>query len=235
VWESVWESVWAVGVRVGMGGDGSVAPEAEWTLCERVPDVQVYILISQPRQGRQHQQLDLRLIGLICLFSRPGPCAHKLPLDQASRDGISDIEAQRTPPPGTQLTPSYEAMLRMFKERRRRAGEPLIETPHNHGLIDEAEAEMHTLSWPELMAAGGVAGVVTWVVSVHVQLQSQLTSRPHSPLTYSRRACRARRCGRSRGGAASSPPACGLWHGTASAQRGGGSWLLDCGRRLCGE
>jgi len=61
--------------------------------------------------------------------------------------------------------PRYEGMLRLFKERRRRAGENLIETPHYHGLIDEAEAEMHALSWPELMAAGGVAGVVAWVVS----------------------------------------------------------------------
>lgn len=59
----------------------------------------------------------------------------------------------------------YEGMLRLFKDRRKRAGEHLWDKPHGHGLIDEAEAEMHTLSWPELMAAGGVAGVVAWVVS----------------------------------------------------------------------
>jgi solute carrier family 25 carnitine/acylcarnitine transporter 20/29 len=53
----------------------------------------------------------------------------------------------------------------MFKDRRRRAGEDFLDKPHYHGLVDEAEAEMHTLSWPELMAAGGVAGVVAWVIT----------------------------------------------------------------------
>lgn len=65
------------------------------------------------------------------------------------------------------LTFRYEGMLRLFKWRRRRDGEDLHEKPHRHDLIHEAEAEMHTLSWPELMAAGGVAGVVAWMVSWH--------------------------------------------------------------------
>ncbi|RSH87801.1 uncharacterized protein EHS24_000318 [Apiotrichum porosum] len=63
------------------------------------------------------------------------------------------------------LTFRYEGMLRLFKWRRRRDGEDLHEKPHRHDLIHEAEAEMHTLSWPELMAAGGVAGVVAWMVT----------------------------------------------------------------------
>lgn len=37
---------------------------------------------------------------------------------------------------------------------------------HEHDLIHEAEAELHSgLGWVELMTAGGVAGVVAWVVS----------------------------------------------------------------------
>jgi solute carrier family 25 carnitine/acylcarnitine transporter 20/29 len=56
---------------------------------------------------------------------------------------------------------SYEASCRFFKWRR-----SLPSTSHGHGLIDEAEAELHSgLNWAELMAAGGVAGVIAWVVS----------------------------------------------------------------------
>jgi hypothetical protein len=36
---------------------------------------------------------------------------------------------------------------------------------HHDSLIDEAEAELASgLTWPELMAAGGVAGVTAWLV-----------------------------------------------------------------------
>jgi solute carrier family 25 carnitine/acylcarnitine transporter 20/29 len=38
---------------------------------------------------------------------------------------------------------------------------------HHDSLIDEAEAELASgLTWPELMAAGGVAGVTAWLVSL---------------------------------------------------------------------
>ncbi|CAK9786540.1 unnamed protein product [Cutaneotrichosporon oleaginosum] len=56
---------------------------------------------------------------------------------------------------------AYEASCRLLKWRR-----SLPSTPHGHGLIDEAEAELHSgLNWAELMAAGGVAGVIAWVAT----------------------------------------------------------------------
>lgn len=57
-------------------------------------------------------------------------------------------------------------MCRFFKWRRGRRGEPVLYQSHEHDLIHEAEAELHSgLNWMELMTAGGVAGVVAWVVS----------------------------------------------------------------------
>lgn len=47
---------------------------------------------------------------------------------------------------------------------------PLPPSHHNpgherHTLIDEAELERHSgLRWPELMLAGGIAGVLAWIV-----------------------------------------------------------------------
>lgn len=67
---------------------------------------------------------------------------------------------------GTDANLRYEGMCRFFKWRRAQTGHALVSHPHGHGLIEEAEAELHSgLSWVELMAAGGVAGVVAWVVS----------------------------------------------------------------------
>lgn len=48
---------------------------------------------------------------------------------------------------------------------------PLPPSQHNpgherHTLIDEAELERHSgLRWPELMLAGGIAGVLAWIVT----------------------------------------------------------------------
>ncbi|BEI81460.1 hypothetical protein CcaverHIS002_0206200 [Cutaneotrichosporon cavernicola] len=57
---------------------------------------------------------------------------------------------------------AYEASCRFFKWRRHLPEQP----PHGHGLIDEAEAELHSgLNWAELMAAGGVAGVIAWAIT----------------------------------------------------------------------
>lgn len=60
----------------------------------------------------------------------------------------------------------YEAVCRYFKWRRAKAGHPLEHHDHKHDLISEGEAELSSgLNWAELMTAGGVAGVVAWVVS----------------------------------------------------------------------
>ncbi|ORX41028.1 mitochondrial carrier domain-containing protein [Kockovaella imperatae] len=60
---------------------------------------------------------------------------------------------------------TYEAVCRFFKSRK-----PPVDSPSPHrnrhtSLIDEAEEEMATLTWPELMTAGGLAGVVAWLVT----------------------------------------------------------------------
>jgi len=56
-------------------------------------------------------------------------------------------------------------MCRFFKSFK---PPPPIKTSrnvHHDSLIDEAEAELASgLTWPELMAAGGVAGVTAWLV-----------------------------------------------------------------------
>ena len=59
----------------------------------------------------------------------------------------------------------YEGVCRYFKSYK------TPETPprrHRHdSLIVEAEEDLARLSWPELMTAGGLAGVVAWLVSRH--------------------------------------------------------------------
>lgn len=66
----------------------------------------------------------------------------------------------------TEADSSYEGMCRFFRWRRAQSGNALTSVPHGHGLLDEVEAELQSgLSWMELMAAGGVAGVIAWVVS----------------------------------------------------------------------
>lgn len=57
----------------------------------------------------------------------------------------------------------YEAICRYFRSRQT----PLQarSTHHHESLIEEAEQEIKSLSWAELMVAGGVAGVTAWAVS----------------------------------------------------------------------
>lgn len=88
----------------------------------------------------------------------------------------------------------YEATCRFFRSRKP-APEPslapeLKRHPNHNSLIEEAEEELHALSWPELMTAGGLAGVTAWLVSRRRECQSRADIRLHSPLTCSRRACR---------------------------------------------
>jgi solute carrier family 25 carnitine/acylcarnitine transporter 20/29 len=43
---------------------------------------------------------------------------------------------------------------------------PSRQSQHSHAnLIEEAEQELSVLTWPELMTAGGLAGVIAWMVS----------------------------------------------------------------------
>jgi len=56
----------------------------------------------------------------------------------------------------------YEATCRFFKSRK---SPPEPPRHYHNNLIDEAEEEMRALSWPELMTAGGLAGVTAWIVS----------------------------------------------------------------------
>jgi len=60
----------------------------------------------------------------------------------------------------------YEAMCRFFKSFKPPPPPPTASRNRHHdSLIDEAEAELASgLTWPELMAAGGVAGVTAWLV-----------------------------------------------------------------------
>ncbi|WWD20676.1 hypothetical protein CI109_105152 [Kwoniella shandongensis] len=61
---------------------------------------------------------------------------------------------------------TYEAILRFFKWSRQPPIPPNSNRHEGHTLIDEAEAEMASgLSWPELMTAGGVAGVIAWLAT----------------------------------------------------------------------
>lgn len=62
----------------------------------------------------------------------------------------------------------YEAVCRFLRSRK-----PIIEKdtpattaprPHHDTLIDEIEIERESLTWPELMTAGGFAGVTAWFV-----------------------------------------------------------------------
>lgn len=94
----------------------------------------------------------------------------------------------------------YEATCRYFKSRK-----PPPEPPrhYHNNLIDEAEEELRALSWPELMTAGGLAGVTAWVVSPRPALQlppvavlnllAMLMSRPHSLSTSSKPVCKLSR------------------------------------------
>ena len=60
---------------------------------------------------------------------------------------------------------SYEAVCRYFKSRKSPPSPPSPRHRHT-SLIDEAEEDLATLTWPELMTAGGLAGVVAWLVSI---------------------------------------------------------------------
>lgn len=72
----------------------------------------------------------------------------------------------RTAPRDAGTDSRYEAVCRYFKWRRAKSGHPLEYHDHKHDLISEGEAELNSgLNWAELMTAGGVAGVVAWVVS----------------------------------------------------------------------
>ena len=67
----------------------------------------------------------------------------------------------------------YEAMCRFFKSLKPPPPPPTSRNRnvHHDSLIDEAEAELASgLTWGELMAAGGVAGVTAWLVRLHLFL-----------------------------------------------------------------
>jgi len=72
----------------------------------------------------------------------------------------------------------YEAMCRFFKSFKPPPPPPLMSRDRHHdSLIDEAEAELASgLTWAELMAAGGVAGVTAWLVCDTSSI-SRLTSK----------------------------------------------------------
>lgn len=64
----------------------------------------------------------------------------------------------------------YEAICRGFKSLKPPPPPPPLSSYKQgyHGnLIDEAEEDLQRLTWPELMFAGGVAGVAAWLVSGH--------------------------------------------------------------------
>ena len=102
----------------------------------------------------------------------------------------------------------YEAVCRFFKSRKTstvtvtEAVTKTSRTParRRHGsLIDEAEKELAILTWPELMTAGGLAGLMGWFVSAIQRCKTSLigwaerhltTIRSHSPLTCLRLVCR---------------------------------------------
>ncbi|ODN82988.1 hypothetical protein, variant 2 [Cryptococcus amylolentus CBS 6039] len=68
---------------------------------------------------------------------------------------------------------TYEATLRLFRWMKRPPLPPAHHGPTHEGytLIDEAEMELKSgLGWPELMAAGGVAGVLAWLVTFPVDV-----------------------------------------------------------------
>ncbi|WVO17368.1 hypothetical protein L204_105060 [Cryptococcus depauperatus] len=68
---------------------------------------------------------------------------------------------------------TYEASLRFFKWVRKPPLPPSHHSPghEGHTLIDEAEMELRSgLSWPELLAAGGIAGVLAWVATFPVDV-----------------------------------------------------------------
>ncbi|KIR79525.1 carnitine/acyl carnitine carrier [Cryptococcus gattii E566] len=68
---------------------------------------------------------------------------------------------------------TYEATLRFLKWMKK---PPLPPSHHNpgherHTLIDEAQLERHSgLRWPELMLAGGIAGVLAWMVTFPIDV-----------------------------------------------------------------
>lgn len=62
----------------------------------------------------------------------------------------------------------YEAVCRYFRSQKPPPppSSGVGERKHHHeSLIEEAEEELGSLGWAELMTAGGLAGVTAWVVS----------------------------------------------------------------------
>ena len=91
----------------------------------------------------------------------------------------------------------YEAVCRFFKSQKPPQTPPPPEYARRHhhsSLIDEAEEEMAALRWPELMTAGGLAGVMAWLVSDDKSsvVDGEMTwiVRSRSLLMCSRRGCR---------------------------------------------
>lgn len=89
---------------------------------------------------------------------------------------------------------TYEAVCRLFKSMKPKSPSadlaPLSEEAvkkrkhHHESLIDEAEMELASgLTWGELMTAGGVAGVVAWIVSADVCLARILSPGSITPMT----------------------------------------------------
>lgn len=69
------------------------------------------------------------------------------------------------------LSGRYEATCRFFKSLKPPIPPPVEIDPHrrkfrHENLIDEVEMELHTLKAWELMFAGGLAGVVAWIVRI---------------------------------------------------------------------
>ncbi|WWC92271.1 uncharacterized protein L201_007225 [Kwoniella dendrophila CBS 6074] len=75
---------------------------------------------------------------------------------------------------------TYEGMIRLFKYMKT---PPLPENTRKHEghtLIDEAEMELSSgLTWPELMTAGGIAGVVAWMATFPIDVfKTRIQSAP---------------------------------------------------------
>ncbi|CAD6564976.1 MAG: hypothetical protein TREMPRED_000531 [Tremellales sp. Tagirdzhanova-0007] len=57
---------------------------------------------------------------------------------------------------------TYESVCRIFKWAKQLPSVP-SKQHHHESLIEEAEEELSSLTWPELMIAGGLAGVTAWM------------------------------------------------------------------------
>lgn len=95
--------------------------------------------------------------------SQPRLCGISLMVLISARECDGDVSKQQTYFRNADFHLSrYEAICRYFRSRQT---PPEERSRHHHeSLIEEAEQEIKSLSWSELMIAGGVAGVTAWAV-----------------------------------------------------------------------